>query len=227
MNLSEPGPSLTKISVIVRFSNGSEDLWLNIDEDTTVKELKEQLRKVRKEMLSGHSLKIIYLGKILKNNTVLMRALNRQLVDRPEMLLHCSISDQINSDMEEEHEVSHGSSIAPLPLGFDRLRDVGFSEREIALLREQFMMIHGRDSQDEQTEATWQLEEDWINQTASEDISQGRDAYEDMILGATIGFIGGIFTLFFVWEPKIFYRRRQMAIIAGIMINLFFGFLRL
>lgn len=88
-------------------------------------------------------------------------------------------------------EVSYGSSITPLPLGFDRLREVGFTEREIGLLREQFMMIHGRGSEDGEREPAWQLEEDWINQTTLENITQeGQGAYEDMIIGASIGFIG-------------------------------------
>ncbi|EMR11526.1 hypothetical protein PNEG_00537 [Pneumocystis murina B123] len=231
-------PSITKIHIIVRFSNGKDDIRLSMEEETTIRQLKERLRELEPEMLRKRSLRIIYLGKILKNEWVLSEVLNKQWVDHSEVIFHCSIGNEIESYEDEEREVnlpwseygdvSYGSSITPLPLGFDRLREVGFSEREIGLLREQFMMIHGRDSQDEQTEPAWQLEEDWINQTTSENITQeGYGAYEDMILGASIGFIGGIITLFFVWEPKIFYRRRQMAIVAGIMINLFFGFLRL
>ncbi|KAG5439078.1 hypothetical protein PCK2_000883 [Pneumocystis canis] len=233
--LDDPGPSLTKIQMVIRFSNGDEDMWLSMDEESTVGELKERLRKLRWETLSGRRIQLIYLGKILKNDSMLLEVLNKRPIKQSDVLLHCNVSDLMDSVMDEERNDSLNLSIRPLPLGFDRLRDVGFSEREIALLREQFRLIHGQDSIYDDPEAPWQLEEDWINQTAPEHTGQdGYGAYEDMILGTSIGFLGvnfqleiGIFVLFFVWEPKIFPRRRQMAIIAGVMINLFFGFLRL
>ncbi|KAG4301776.1 hypothetical protein PCK1_001752 [Pneumocystis canis] len=228
MELSgDPGPSLTKIQMIIRFSNGDEDIRLSMDEESTIGELKTRLRKIREETLCNCRIRLIYLGKILKNDTILLEALNKRPAEQSEILLHCSVSDQMEQDIDEEQDISFDLTTRPLPLGFDRLREVGFSEREIALLREQFRLIHGQDSRYDDSGTSWQLEEEWINQTAPENIGQdGYGAYEDMILGTSIGFLGGIFVLFFVWEPKIFPRRRQMAIIAGVMINLFFGFLR-
>ncbi|CCJ30124.1 unnamed protein product [Pneumocystis jirovecii] len=223
-----PGPSFTKIQLIIRFSNGDEDIWLSIDKESTVRELKARLRELRPEVLSSRGIRLVYLGKILRNDAVLLEALKRRPSGRPEVLLHCSINDEMEVDADEERNIQHDLNITPLPLGFNRLREVGFSEREIALLREQFLLIHGRDSQNTDPNVASELEEEWINQTALENIGQEEEgAYEDIIIGASIGFLGGIIVLFFIWEPKIFSRRRQMAIIAGIMINLFFGFLRL
>ncbi|QSL64052.1 hypothetical protein MERGE_000207 [Pneumocystis wakefieldiae] len=186
--MADAGPSIHRINIIVRFSNGKNDLRLKVGEETTIQQLKERLRELEPEMLHKRNLRIIYLGK---------------WVDQSEVIFHCSIGNEIKSYVDEEREVSYGSSITPLPLGFDRLREVGFTEREIGLLREQFMMIHGRGSEDGEREPAWQLEEDWINQTTLENITQeGQGAYEDMIIGASIGFIGGIIALFFIIKTK-------------------------
>ncbi|KAG5439602.1 hypothetical protein PCANB_002179 [Pneumocystis canis] len=197
MELSgDPGPSLTKIQMIIRFSNGDEDIRLSMDEESTIGELKTRLRKIREETLCNCRIRLIYLGKILKNDTILLEALNKRPAEQSEILLHCSVSDQMEQDIDEEQDISFDLTTRPLPLGFDRLREVGFSEREIALLREQFRLIHGQDSRYDDSGTSWQLEEEWINQTAPENIGQdGYGAYEDMILGTSIGHFCVIFCL--------------------------------
>ncbi|KAG4303842.1 hypothetical protein PORY_002771 [Pneumocystis oryctolagi] len=228
-----PGPSFTKIQLVIRFSNGEEDVWLNMDEESTVWELKMRLQALRPQTLSGRCLRLIYLGKILRNDAVLLEALSWRPAEQPQVVLHCNVSDEWGAGTGDDRDVPSGSNnITPLPLGFDRLREVGFSEREIALLREQFLLIHGRDSRDGDS-AVWQLEEEWINQTALDNIGQeGEDVYEDMIIGASIGFLGVGFDQWLKkWKGINHFDNRvylkQMAIIAGVMINLFFGFLRL
>ncbi|KAG5520127.1 hypothetical protein PMAC_001203 [Pneumocystis sp. 'macacae'] len=186
-----PGPSFTKIQLIIRFSNGDEDIWLSIDEESTVRELKARIRELRPESLSSRGLRLVYLGKILRNDAILLEALNRRPTGRPEILLHCSINDEVERDTNEERDIQHDLNISSLPLGFDRLREVGFSEREIALLRQQFLLIHGRDSRNIDPSVASELEEEWINQTALENIGQEEEgAYEDMIIGTSIGFLG-------------------------------------
>lgn len=100
-----PGPSFTKIQLIIRFSNGDEDIWLSIDKESTVRELKARLRELRPEVLSSRGIRLVYLGKILRNDAVLLEALKRRPSGRPEVLLHCSINDEMEVDAGEERNV--------------------------------------------------------------------------------------------------------------------------
>lgn len=104
--MADAGPSIHRINIIVRFSNGKNDLRLKVGEETTIQQLKERLRELEPEMLHKRNLRIIYLGKVLKNEWALSKILNKQWVDQSEVIFHCSIGNEIKSYVDEEREVN-------------------------------------------------------------------------------------------------------------------------
>ncbi|KAK7204334.1 DUF2407 C-terminal domain-containing protein [Myxozyma melibiosi] len=146
--------------------------------------------------------------------------------------LLCSVGDVL-TDEELAQENDTGSqplpSTLPAPVGFDRLRSAGFSDEDIAQLRAQFNRLHGG-SLNTDPEAARQLEDRWIDEGASapDTLPDGSPigVYEDLLLGTVVGFFLGFVALFFLREGSIFSKRQQMAIIAGIIINVSFAILK-
>ncbi|KAK9473294.1 DUF2407 C-terminal domain-containing protein [Dipodascopsis tothii] len=154
------------------------------------------------------------------------------LNDEPfNVFLHCSVGDLLGEN--ELFEVDTGSqpvpSTVPRPVGFDRLRSAGFSEQDIAQLRLQFNRLHGGNVGDTDDE-TRQMEERWIDEGAhaQDTLADGSPigAYEDLFLGTIVGFFFGFLSLFFLREGGIFTKRQQMAIVAGLIVNVSFAILR-
>ncbi|KAK9452227.1 DUF2407 C-terminal domain-containing protein [Limtongia smithiae] len=150
--------------------------------------------------------------------------------------LHCSVGDAL-TDEELSNETDTGSqpapSTLPQPMGFDRLRSAGFSEQDIAQLRAQFSRLHGvagGAGSSGDPDAARQMEERWIDEGASapDTLPDGSPVgvYEDLFVGTIVGFFLGLVALFFLREGSIFSKRQQMAIIAGIIINVSFAILR-
>ncbi|KAI9310493.1 DUF2407 C-terminal domain-containing protein [Dichotomocladium elegans] len=110
------------------------------------------------------------------------------------------------------------------PVGFDRLRDAGFSEEDIREIRLRFHRAHGITADENSAEAR-NLEDEWIdnsNETLADGSLQG--TYKEMMWGLLLGFFLGLICLFWFRE-SVFTRRHQMGIVAGIFINLSFGIL--
>ncbi|GAA5932644.1 Dsc3p [Sporobolomyces koalae] len=146
--------------------------------------------------------------------------------------LHCSVGDAIEDDETSNEPSAPTEQTTPLQ-GFDRLREAGFSEEEIANMRAEFRERRNpyADPEGDTVDAEHQraLEEQWMSgmtgqEEAASDSSTGH--YVTLLKGVTIGFLVPFLPLFF-FRTQIFSRRMQMAIVLGLIINLSFGLLRL
>ncbi|KAK9465848.1 DUF2407 C-terminal domain-containing protein [Lipomyces arxii] len=231
------------MSLIVRFSKTSiKDLSIPLPAPGTaapVSAIKRQIRKSRPTDTAKRRLRLIYAGRVLPDSADLGQLIPSSAradangENGTTTYLHCSVGDVL-TDEELAHEENEGqaqqqTSTLPQPMGFDRLRTAGFSEQDIAQLRAQFNRLHGV-STTADSDAARQLEERWIDEGASapDTLPDGSPVgvYEDLLVGTTVGFFLGFFALFFLREGVIFSKRQQMAIIAGIIINVSFAVLR-
>ncbi|KAK9240782.1 DUF2407 C-terminal domain-containing protein [Lipomyces kononenkoae] len=240
------------MSLAIRFSRTSiPDLRIPLPAPGTpcpVTSLKRQIRKARPEDTARRRLRLIHAGRVLPDTadlSTVVRPIVEQhaaaTADSPigddgneplTIWLHCSVGDQL-TDEELSRETDAGSppipSTLPQPMGFDRLRSAGFSEQDIEQLRAQFSRLHGVTG-DTDSDAARRLEERWIDEgaTAPDTLPDGSPVgvYEDLLLGTVVGFFLGLLALFFLREGSIFSKRQQMAIIAGIIINVSFAILR-
>jgi len=151
---------------------------------------------------------------------------------------------------------SNASTTTPAPRGFDRLASAGFTQGDIASLRNAFRahlahthtpdtMPHG--------DALLALEDRWLDSSANEDGSGaglgggggggggdgggGGGGFEDDAEGSALDdmFWGNVFGFFWpigaiVWgfrEEGVWTRRRAIAVFTGLCVNLVFGFARL
>ncbi|KAL9603627.1 MAG: hypothetical protein Q9179_002145 [Wetmoreana sp. 5 TL-2023] len=134
------------------------------------------------------------------------------------------------------------------PRGFDRLLSAGLSPQEITSLRSQFLALtahtHTPDTMPSPTSMR-RLEERWLdnsgpnagvaNATADgaervsiEDDDDGRGALEDMLWGNLMGFFWPVGAA--VWlcrEEGVWSKRRQVAVVTGVLVNLAFGLMRM
>lgn len=150
---------------------------------------------------------------------------------------------------------SSGSAAAaappPPPLGFDRLLGSGFTQSEVAALRSQFLDILSLTHTPESMpggHALRVLEDRWLDSDANGPGPDGAagaaggaaeegwgagfgsddGGLDDMLWGNLVGFFWPLGAL--VWgfrEEEVWTRRRQIAVVTGILVNLAFGFARL
>ena len=139
-----------------------------------------------------------------------------------------------------------GSSItAPAPQGFDRLLASGFTAQEVASLRSHFQtnlsFTHTPDTMPSPAEMRV-LEDRWLDSTATDpspaltgeaDAGWGagfaveEGGLDDMLWGYMTGFFWPLGAL--IWgfrEDGVWSRRRQLAVVMGVLINAIFGFMR-
>ncbi|KAF8454517.1 DUF2407 C-terminal domain-containing protein [Terfezia claveryi] len=156
--------------------------------------------------------------------------------------VHCAVGDEATEEelsLEDQEGTAptsaataneqHAHSTLPQPLGFDRLLSAGFTEADVAQLRAQFNRIHNI-SLDSPPEMSRILEERWIDEaagTGAGELADGSPAgtYEDMFIGVAIGFFWPVAVLA-LREEGIFTKRRGMAIVAGLLVNLLAAVLR-
>lgn len=124
--------------------------------------------------------------------------------------------------------------------GFDRLREVGFSEDEISHFRREFyssrpeirsQILAGTLSEEE----VQQLEEQWLNEESRNQISDTNEENEAVSLegnnfhfafGMIIGFLLGFISLIWMLD-KSFQRKIKLGVLIGLGLNLAFTFVRL
>lgn len=129
-------------------------------------------------------------------------------------------------------------STAPAPRGFDRLLSAGFTAAEVASLRLQFLAIqahtHTPDSMPS-PDTTRSLEDQWLDNSNNVEATAGgiadpedaAGALDDLLLGATCGFFWPIGCLLWAGrEEGIWTRRRKMAVVMGVIMNVAVGVLR-
>ncbi|RMZ74410.1 conserved membrane [Pyrenophora seminiperda CCB06] len=144
-----------------------------------------------------------------------------------------------------------GSSVQPQAQGFDRLLASGFTPQEVASLRSHFTtnlsFTHTPDTMPSPAQIRV-LEDRWLDESANDPsaslaagagAAQGADAgwgagfaveeggLDDMLYGYLTGFFFPLGSL--VWgfrEEGVWTRRRQVAVVMGVLINAVFGFMR-
>ncbi|KAH4018719.1 hypothetical protein HBI24_211560 [Parastagonospora nodorum] len=163
-------------------------------------------------------------------------------------------SSQTSSQRRESkssiNDVRRRSSTAtapqPQPQGFDRLLSSGFTPQEVASLRSHFQtnlsFTHTPDTMPSPAEMRV-LEDRWLDSTATDPspalTGEGGDTgwgagfavedggLDDMLWGYMTGFFWPLGAL--VWgfrEEGVWSRRRQLAVVMGVLINTIFGFMR-
>ncbi|SCV69269.1 BQ2448_2289 [Microbotryum intermedium] len=147
--------------------------------------------------------------------------------DDKRVWLHCSVGEPMD-DEEIDSERVQTTQITPLQ-GFDRLRDAGFSEEEIATMRAEFRRNNSAGGDDD--EHARALEDQWMEgltgqneAAATESTTEGY--WMKMLGGLCVGFFFP-FLPFFFFRTHLFSRTTQMAIVLGVVINAGFGIMRL
>ncbi len=128
------------------------------------------------------------------------------------------------------------NSTTPAPRGFDRLLSAGFTPGEITTLRTQFLAIQSQTHTPENMPtgpALLALEERWLDNTHSPSSGDGENDAEDaaglddMLWGNLIGFFWPIGAMLCGWrEEGVWTKRRKIAVLSGVLVNLTFGVLR-
>ncbi|KAL8869704.1 MAG: hypothetical protein Q9174_004069 [Haloplaca sp. 1 TL-2023] len=130
------------------------------------------------------------------------------------------------------------------PLGFDRLASAGLSQSEITSLRSQFLALTAHTHTPDTMPSPLQmrrLEERWLDSSpgptggnttltegGAEDDEEAGGALEDMLWGNLMGFFWPVGAA--VWlcrEEGVWSKRRQVAVVTGVLVNLAFGLMRM
>ncbi|KAL8945598.1 MAG: hypothetical protein Q9183_008035, partial [Haloplaca sp. 2 TL-2023] len=136
------------------------------------------------------------------------------------------------------------TNTASEPLGFDRLASAGLSPSEITSLRSQFLALTAHTHTPDTMPSPLQmrrLEERWLDSSAgpsggnttlaeggTEDDEEAGGALEDMLWGNLMGFFWPVGAA--VWlcrEEGVWSKRRQVAVVTGLLVNLAFGLMRM
>jgi hypothetical protein len=158
------------------------------------------------------------------------------------------VSSATPSSSNETRRRSSTTTTAPQPQaqGFDRLLSSGFTAQEVASLRSHFQtnlsFTHTPDTMPSPAEMRV-LEDRWLDSTATDPspalTGEGGDTgwgagfaveeggLDDMLWGYLTGFFWPLGAL--IWgfrEEGVWSRRRQLAVVMGVLINTIFGFMR-
>ncbi|KAF3942528.1 hypothetical protein ABW19_dt0210198 [Dactylella cylindrospora] len=163
--------------------------------------------------------------------------------------------EELAKEVETESQAIHHPSTLPAPQGFDRLLNAGFTESDIAALRSQFhgtllnntsASIDGTATADnnalqglslldeESRRRALALEERWIDESAANntDAENGTTneggGLEDTLIGVMWGFFWPLCIVWMLREDGVLGNsKRQLAVVAGLLMNCVFGLLRL
>jgi hypothetical protein len=156
-----------------------------------------------------------------------------------------SASHRRSSSTSNANQRRGSSTTIPAPQGFDRLLTSGFTAQEVASLRSHFQanlsFTHTPDTMPSPAEMRV-LEDRWLDSTATDpspaltgeaDAGWGagfaveEGGLDDMLWGYMTGFFWPLGAL--IWgfrEDGVWSRRRQLAVVMGVLINAIFGFMR-
>lgn len=211
--------------------------------------LRRNIRSLRSRNCNYKSLKFLKNGVYINEETFqssLVKYLNDNDFQTP-FFIHCNIGietltlEELKIEDERDNQLgsnrnNNGDDQEMGAIGFDRLRGLGFSEDEIGLLRQQFQATYGEnvDNNNVDNQRIRELEEQWMENDVRDDDEQfnsipiGNFKHNcDLLIGITIGFTLGIFSLILIRQDGLFNRRQIMSIYAGIMINIIICFTRL
>ncbi|KAH9080325.1 DUF2407 C-terminal domain-containing protein [Lactarius deliciosus] len=229
----------TPHELMVRFTEGVQDLLLRLTEHDSVHDVKLKIREARPQ-LQRRRLRLIHAGRLLTDSTQLASWLGT-LEERqqraaakdkdgadssiaPAMpgpagpwLLQCSVGPQLSEGDDDDDAQAQEAQIKPLR-GFDRLTSAGFSEEDILNIRRQF---HSRSVADYLSTAEFPteeectrsmraaLEEQWIDGLGGGGGAGGGSAESDSRARAVLN--GIIIGFFFPLLPFFFLRAPKPA----------------
>lgn len=209
-----------KITIVIRLS--SEDVIFETDDVSavTLADLRHAVRSNRGGTTLNRRLRFIYNGHVLKNTTNIARDV---VGTRDRVYVHCAIGPIMSSAEIERGEDTDAEPPAPQRTaepelrGFDRLRSTGFSEEDIANLRQQFGELYG-------TDGGVELEDQWIDDDAAN--APFAVEYVRDMLAVLAGAFLGVFVLVLV-KLNVLNRRQMMVVGAGAVINIVFSVLQM
>lgn len=211
--------------LVIRFTEGIQDLSLQVEHKDTVRDVKRKIRDAQ-PTLQDRRLRLIHSGRLLSDQTQLYEWLEaleerqRQAASHDQsatistpvstntIWLHCSVGPKIEPGEEDETGVQT-AQLKPLR-GFDRLVAAGFSEQDIANIRSEFHAHSSGDyldqdfaNDEEYDEHIRTLEEQWIDSMDTHTESMSQSSTRTAILnGIIIGFFFPILPFFFLHEVK-------------------------
>ncbi|SAM03773.1 hypothetical protein [Absidia glauca] len=208
---------MTDILLHIRWTEGP-DLSFSISPSLDTPAILKDLIHQATPHTFTKKLRLIYNGKILDDDT---KPLGDYGIRSTGAFVHCMVSDYVQPDPPKNTKNKPSRTG-----GFDRLLNSGFNQEEIRSIRTQFHRMRETpyDGQ-EPTEQLQQLEEQWMDQTGEllpEGTAQG--TYQEMMWGLMLGFFLGILCVFWVRE-SVFTRRHQLGILAGMFLNVSFGYM--
>lgn len=138
-----------------------------------------------------------------------------------------------------------GGTTAAAPRGFDRLLAAGFTAQEVQNLRLQFLAIqaytHTPDSMPSPNTLR-DMEDRWLDNTSSSAGAAGAEGVgqqqhdddegaagqiDDIVWGSAMGFFWPVGCLLWAFRERgIWSRRRKMAVVVGLLVNMAFGMVR-
>lgn len=264
------------VQLIIKFSDSSlDDLALDVEDisKVSVSSIRRQIRETVGGKTTNRRLRLIHNGRLLNENTDIARDVAKVSVKGKEInssqitggssninsssspkriYVHCSVGDILDAnELLRENELDKKAiikSTGPELRGFDRLRQAGFTDTDINVLRHQFTSMNGgaaaaaagaagRSGTGDpiaipsatQEEELTRLEEQWINTGVTEDNAanaSGNDHLEDLT-GLLIGMFLGVMSLLFLKEGGLFTPRQRRFILGGVFINFLFALVRM
>ncbi|KAI8092510.1 uncharacterized protein BX664DRAFT_261085 [Halteromyces radiatus] len=156
------------IDIHVRWSD-RQDLILNISPIETIQTVKDKI-KSSSTRTENKYLRLIHNGRVLEDNKTLLdynigklplRNSKQKIAPPSPVFIHCSVSDY-----KPEKKTINNQPQMTASIGFDRLREAGFSEEDIRNIRTQFHRMNGLSQVgDETSDQARNLEEQWMDNT--------------------------------------------------------------
>ncbi|KAI7904610.1 uncharacterized protein BX663DRAFT_502962 [Cokeromyces recurvatus] len=156
------------IDLHIRWSD-RQDLILRVSPEDTIHMIKEKIRQSSSRTENKY-IRLIHNGRVLEDAKILKeygvgkipKTDSKAKLEPPlPVYFHCSLSDYTPKSSNSQN---NQPQITP-SVGFDRLRESGFSEEDIRNIRAQFHRIHGTSFDEMPSEEARNLEEQWMDNT--------------------------------------------------------------
>ncbi len=171
--------------LIIRFVGNVKDLEIPLSSEIQLKDVSTPFirRRIRsaKPALARKRLKLIHNGRVLMNHTDFDKELGyyRNMDRDPgapvRIYIHCMVGEDLTDEElahEEKLEKQPTKSTTEAPKGFDRFLSQGFSQQDVADLRNQFRRMHGGYLSGQSEDAMRNLEDRWIDSTVNNEIDE-------------------------------------------------------